>query len=213
MKKLFTANYCPDYLNWILPIGFEHTKNLEEADCIFFSGGEDVDPSIYGQPKHRSTYSNLHRDNLEKRIFDFALNKQIPMLGVCRGSQFLCAMSGGILVQDQDNTYLHKIKTYDGKEFVCNSTHHQAQYIWEMPEGHAKLIAWSQGVSPTHLGGIDEELVNNVAPDGKECEIVFYPKTKALGIQCHPEMLYDELRFANFIEYCQGLVKKFILNQ
>lgn len=213
MKNIFTANNCQGYLNWILPIGFEVTNRLEEADCVFFSGGEDVDPSMYGQPKHHTTYSNLHRDAVEKRIFDFAFKKGVPILGVCRGSQFLCAMSGGILVQDQSNTYLHKIKTYDGMEFICNSTHHQAQYIWQMPKGEAQLLAWSNGVSRRHLGGAGEELVNNVAPENKECEIVFYPKTKALGIQCHPEMIYDEPQFKDFIDYCQNLVRKFILNQ
>lgn len=210
-KKIYLVSGSAQYLNWILPVGFEQTNKLIGADCVFFSGGEDVDPSIYGEPKNPAVCSNIQRDLNEQKVFNYCVDHNIPMIGTCRGSQFLCAMSGGILVQDQQNVYLHPIKTYDGQEFICNSTHHNAQYINRMKEGEAVLLAWSTDISPYHAGGNGEELVNGVVPDNKECEIVFYPKTKALGFQMHNEMLYGEPRFNNLISYCQNLIKEFIL--
>lgn len=210
MKRLFVVSGGQHYVNWILPLGFQLTNSLEEADCVFFSGGEDVDPSVYGEKKHFSIFSNPQRDKREKDIFKFALDKGIPMIGTCRGAQLLCALSGGILVQDQENVYLHEIETFDGEKFICNSTHHNAQYIWRMPTEDAQLLAWSKGVSDYHVGGLGEELVNNIAPENKECEIVLYPKSKALGFQPHFESLYGDSRFDKLIKWGQEQIKKFL---
>lgn len=88
----------------------------------------------------------------------------------------------GKLIQDQPNPeYTHKIKTFDGKELVITSTHHQAMYPFDMDKKDYKIIAWTEGMLKHHEGGNKEEL----NPE-KECEIVYYPSTNCLGIQGHP---------------------------
>ena len=64
-KKVYVVGGGIGYVNWILPLGFEVTKDFEIADLVCFTGGEDVDPSLYKSEKHYSTYSNIHRDNYE----------------------------------------------------------------------------------------------------------------------------------------------------
>jgi hypothetical protein len=76
----------------------QHT--LKGADLIIFSGGEDINPGIYGE---RNTYSygySASRDDIETRVFQIAKQNRIKMLGVCRGHQLINALQGGTLYQD-----------------------------------------------------------------------------------------------------------------
>ena len=82
MLKVYVVGSAKHYSAWIE--NHELTDNLEEANIVLFTGGEDVDPSLYGCEKHASTYSNLSRDLYEKKIFNQVSNNQL-VIGVCRG--------------------------------------------------------------------------------------------------------------------------------
>lgn len=174
------------YANWM-----EGTivPTMESADLVVFTGGEDVDPSMYGEPQNPKTYSNLERDIFERNAWLKAVSLGKRIIGICRGSQFACVMSGGRLVQHQENQrFYHNINTYDGKTLEITSTHHQAQYPWNLPEEEYSILGWTQGMSRMHEDGEGRELPEAA---NKECEIVYYKKTRALGIQGHPEMMFD----------------------
>lgn len=193
-----------DYANW-LP-NFKTTRKIENADLVLFTGGEDVDPSLYGEPKGEYTYTNLRRDELEKQVFNKARQLNVKMLGICRGAQFLCAMSGGKLVQHQANPeYIHDITLYDGQKIKITSTHHQAAYPYNLPSWNYKVLGWTKGLSAFHLDGMGNEL--NPA---NECEIVYYRNTNALGIQGHPEFLDYQEKHPDSLEVLQGLFNDFI---
>ena len=82
MKKVFVVGPQKRYSEWIE----DHvlTDNLEEADIVMFTGGEDVDPSLYGCEKHPTTYSNIVRDLEEKAVFEKVRSDQL-CVGICRG--------------------------------------------------------------------------------------------------------------------------------
>ena len=86
MKKVFVVGSAKQYANWIKD--HEPTNNLEEANIVLFTGGEDVDPSLYGCEKHPTTYSNINRDLEEKAIFDKVKPDQL-CLGICRGLRII----------------------------------------------------------------------------------------------------------------------------
>lgn len=95
-------------------------------------------------------------------------------------------MAGGKLVQDQRNpgTHLMKIEG-SNSEILVTSTHHQAQYPFNLSESEDyKIIGWTEGLVGKRKNGYDEDLT---AP--KECEVVIYPKINALAIQPHPEYM------------------------
>jgi hypothetical protein len=199
--KIFHAQGWSNYSNWVPERKIVRT--IREADLVWFEGGDDVSPSFYGQKKHRTTQNNLQRDIVEQKMFNEARELGIKCIGSCRGSQFLTVMSGGVLIQHQENPYyLHNIHTYDGKEIEVTSTHHQAAYPFLLPKEDYKILGWTNGISDFHKGGNDEEL----APE-KECEIVYYPKTKCLAIQSHPESLDAD---HPSIPYFQNLLDKFL---
>lgn len=82
MIKVYVVGSAKYYADFISDI--ELTDNLEEAKIVLFTGGEDVDPSLYGKQKHRTTHSNLERDLYEKEIFEKMRKSQIAV-GICRG--------------------------------------------------------------------------------------------------------------------------------
>jgi putative glutamine amidotransferase len=73
----------------------------EDYDGILFAGGEDVDPSFYGeQRKHDSVHDHRTRDEFEFALLDQALTRRAPILGICRGVQMINVGFGGTLYQD-----------------------------------------------------------------------------------------------------------------
>lgn len=167
-------------------------NNIKEADVVLFTGGEDVDPSLYNCEKHPRTHSNLQRDLEEKKVFESVTPGKQVCLGICRGSQFLCVMNGGWLVQhctDHAIGYTHGIT--DGR--VCyqiTSTHHQMQYPYNLDRNDYNVLYRSENNrSDTYEGeGIDPRYVYNWG----EPEIVYYHKEglpKCLAVQGHPEMI------------------------
>lgn len=205
-RKIYVVGSYRNYSNWMQ--GSVIVNNIEDANLVVFTGGEDITPSLYGEKANPQTSFNLIRDQEELKEFKKAQELGIPCIGICRGSQFLCVVAGGKLVQHQQNPqYLHNINVLDGKVIKITSTHHQAQYPYNLAKDNYKLIGWTEGISMMHEDGEEKELV---LPEGKEAEIVYYPKIKALGIQGHPESM-----FANYnvnpestttINYLRGLL-------
>ncbi len=178
--------------NWMMPTAIE--TDMSKSDLVVFSGGEDVSPHLYGKKAHPSTLSNPRRDKFEKEEFDKALALNKPMLGICRGAQFLCVMAGGILIQHQHNPdHFHPMRTKENTQIRVTSSHHQAQFPWYLDRKDFKMLGWTYTQSLYHYGeGKDEMIIGVIdGDDGKydrvELEEVYYAKINALGLQHHPE--------------------------
>ena len=187
-KKVFVvgnAKYYADFLK-----EFTHVDKLEEANVVIFTGGEDVTPSIYGCKKHPRTYCNKFRDEEEKKIFEQIKENQL-VLGICRGSQFLCAMNGGYLVQHCSNHAIGKTHeiTNGTMGYQITSTHHQMQYPYNLDKQDYDVLYWASPMSEFWEG--DKIDANEILRHG-EPEIVLYHKAgrpKCLAVQGHPEMI------------------------
>jgi gamma-glutamyl-gamma-aminobutyrate hydrolase PuuD len=78
--------------------GVEET--LAAVDGLVFSGGSDVDPELYGHEPHAETFDVVRRrDDAELALVRAALDRDLPLLAICRGSQVLNVAFGGDLVQ------------------------------------------------------------------------------------------------------------------
>jgi putative glutamine amidotransferase len=74
---------------------------LDACDGVLLGGGRDIDPSRYGQaPSEHLTYTEPRRDAFELDLVESALDRGLPILGMCRGIQMLNVALGGTLVQD-----------------------------------------------------------------------------------------------------------------
>ena len=75
-------------------------ETLDVLDGIVFSGGSDLDPDTYGEEPHPATGDlRPERDDAELELMTAALERDLPMLAICRGSQLLNVARGGDLVQ------------------------------------------------------------------------------------------------------------------
>lgn len=73
---------------------------MSGLDGLIVCGGRDVDPALYGQTAGEFTDKpDLKRDALERSLYEFAIEKGIPFLGICRGQQVLNVKRGGTLIQ------------------------------------------------------------------------------------------------------------------
>jgi putative glutamine amidotransferase len=89
---------------WLIPLlpGDEATLRLiyDRLDALFLTGGVDVDPGAYGEPRHdRCDRSDPARDWTEISLVRWALADKKPVLGVCRGIQVINVACGGSLYQ------------------------------------------------------------------------------------------------------------------
>jgi len=96
----------------LVPPGASVDETLDAVDGLIFSGGSDLDPELYGQEAHASTDGVIReRDDFEVSLMRAALERDVPMLAICRGSQVLNVALGGTLEQhvpDRVGTDAHK---------------------------------------------------------------------------------------------------------
>ena len=204
--KVFVVGGSIHYANWIRDV--ELVNNLQKAQIVLFTGGEDVDPSIYGCKKHPSTWSNIARDLKEKEIFENLTDNQL-VIGVCRGSQYMSALNGGLIVQDVHNHALwgtHEIT--NGKDkYQITSTHHQMQYPYNLPDEDYDVLYWAEGRSKGYYEG--DKIDPKVIMKKGEPEIVLYHKKgnpKCLAIQGHPEMM----EYGRLHDMLNDLIEKYV---
>ena len=180
-----------------IPIGDISKIDEKVPGVVVIWGGEDISPSIYGQKPNKymskRTEELSHRDILEIEAAKLAIRNNWPIIGVCRGAQLMCALSGGSLVQHVNGHHgNHFIKTYDDQTIRTNSIHHQ---MMNLVGTEYEMIAWSEEKqSDKYYGENEQELHIPIEP-----EIVFFPKTNALAIQGHPEYLTPKNQF---VQYC-----------
>jgi len=188
MSKVYIAESSRVYEALFLDNGFDITNNPIEADLVCFTGGADVSPSMYGELPHKYTQSHMRRDKSDVDVWDTAMDNDIPMVGICRGSQFLNVMSGGSMWQHVDNHAMrgtHPVRDdISGEMFECTSTHHQMM----RPNEEATIIGTADlsTVRYSMIGG-HENKVERAYPD-LDIEVVTYQQYNVLCFQPHPEI-------------------------
>jgi putative glutamine amidotransferase len=119
----------------------ENAASLAGLDGLLLAGGSDVDPELYGAPRHAATDRPDHdRDRLELALLREALDRNLPVLAICRGLQLLNVALGGTLVQHieghkcpgQPDAHLAAIAPHSRlksilrvDQYPVNSRHHQ----------------------------------------------------------------------------------------
>jgi gamma-glutamyl-gamma-aminobutyrate hydrolase PuuD len=151
-------------------------------DLVIFTGGSDVSPSYYNEVNVASG-PDPARDAYESEIFE--AYRDTPKAGICRGGQFLNVMSGGRMWQDTDrHGRYHKLRDLlTGKDHFVSSTHHQMM----RPSGLAEIVAVAD--ESTYRMAATAHNVKAVE-HYQDIEVLYYPVTKSLCFQPHPE--YDD---------------------
>jgi gamma-glutamyl-gamma-aminobutyrate hydrolase PuuD len=177
-------------------------ETLEALDGILFSGGSDLDPGEYGHDPHPETV-NLRpdRDRGELALLRAALDRDMPVLAVCRGSQLLNVARGGDLVQhlpdvaDEQHKHLHK---FTGGVFADHEVRVQADTRL------GTLFGERAPVKSHHhqgFGRVGEGLVEAAWADDGTLEAIEDPSKRfAVGVLWHPEEGEDAALFQALVE-------------
>ncbi len=176
--------------------GVEET--IHALDGIVFSGGADVDPAHYGADAHPETDSpQAQRDAGELALLRSALERDLPVLAVCRGFQLLNVARGGDLVQHLPEAVGHDAH----KEIPGTFSRHPV----DVKEGTrlASLIGARSDVASHHhqaLGQVGEGLAETAWAQDGTLEAVEDPSRRfAVGVQWHPEAGEDQALFEGLV--------------
>jgi len=178
---------------------------LDECDGLLLTGGVDVDPLVYGETPHPTVETDAIRDDYELALAKLAIERDLPLLAICRGVQVLNVAAGGTLIQDLPsqhpsatphsiteprNAIAHDVAITNGTclsmllgapSLSVNSRHHQA-------------------VKDTAPGFV----VSAISPDGVVEAIERPASTFCVGVQWHPENFWAT---GQFVGLFQGLVR------
>jgi putative glutamine amidotransferase len=214
VRTLANARAVP----WLIPLLHDDDVTLqaiyEQLDGIFLTGGVDVDPANYGEPRHQlCDRSDPARDWTELLLVRWALADRKPVFGVCRGIQTINVACGGSLYQDIATQRPEAIK----HDYFPTADQTPRDYL-------AHPIRVDKGSRLAELLGAEQVRVNSMhhqgiktlaaglratayAPDGLIEGVEHSDAGFLIGVQWHPEELAEQHApqrrlFTAFVDAC-----------
>ncbi len=169
----------------LTPERFTSTEEaMDGVSGLLLTGGGDVDPALYGETPDGAMGIEPERDEMEMALFRYAVQEDMPTLGICRGMQLINVAMGGRLIQDLPGHTLpefqsatHQVYVSPGSRFGAiigagaiyrtNSRHHQG-----LKEAQRAPCLMASAYHPED--GIVEAIESPEHP-------------WLVGVQCHPE--------------------------
>jgi putative glutamine amidotransferase len=188
-----------------------YTDVLESLDGILFTGGGDVDPAYWGAQRHPATDIDPARDTSELMLMKAALDRDLPVLGVCRGMQVMAVAAGGSLHQHLPDVIGHEgHRAAPGTDPLAAAASAYGRHdVVLKPGSEAQALLGSRIiVNSFHHQAVDDPGTFTAVgwcPEDRVIEIIENPRlTFALGVQWHPERTADLRVFAALAEAAAG---------
>lgn len=215
MKKKIGISYTEtnfqNYWNWftaddldnsieLIELSFEknNIEDIQHCDGFLLTGGIDVEPSYYDGPEnypHQPAVFLPERDCFEKLVYEYSQTHRVPVLGICRGMQYINILEGGKVLEDiGEANQIHK-KELSDKVHPVEIGHNSMLYAITGAKFGIVNSAHHQGVT-THI--LSKNLIANSYSDTSDQLIEgleFKDKTNKsfmLAVQWHPERMNEK---------------------
>lgn len=169
---------------------------LDALDGLILAGGADIEPARYGAEPTENLLLRPERDAAEILLLRGALERDMPVLGICRGMQLLAVAAGGSLHQ-----HLPDLLGHDGhRPMPGEYGRHEARFT----EGSriAGLMGDERLIHCYHHQGVADPgtlTVTGRAEDGVPEAVEDPDRRFVLGVQWHPELTRDARIFGALV--------------
>ena len=199
-------------LPYLLPVDRLATEEpelfLDGLDGLMLAGGADIDPASYGTEREPATVDTCpERDEFEIALARAAIERDMPLLGICRGMQLLNVALGGTLIQHLPDEFGHgdhrrTLGSFDNADHdvrlaegtlaanACGELCHKTY-----SHHHQGVLELGEGLVPTGWSVLDD-LVEAIEIPGKRF---------VLGVQWHPEVDGESPVVAALVEAAAGV--------
>ncbi|MEA2477558.1 MAG: putative glutamine amidotransferase [Actinomycetota bacterium] len=180
----------PEGTDFALNLDPDDASVLDGAAALLLPGGGDIDPQLYGRPRHPRTHKVSHRrDHFEMTLLKRALSEDLPVLAICKGMQLLNVHLGGTLIQ-------HLVDDPAKLDHDRDAPRSDPVHSVTLKEG-SKLASIfgtrSIEVNSHHHQGLDDVATNlepvGWAEDGVLEAVEHTERTWVIGVQWHPEAM------------------------
>ncbi len=183
---------------------------VARVDAVVLTGGDDVDPALYGATPHATVVpSEPGRDAFEIALARAAIEKGVRLLAICRGMQVLNVAMGGTLIQDIPSEVVGALNhaVAEPRAAIAHEVWvTRGSHLWTLMTDH--LDGESLQVNSRHHQAVRQVAegfeVTATAPDGVIEAIERTGSAYCLGVQWHPENFW---RTGEFRELFEGLVR------
>jgi putative glutamine amidotransferase len=179
-------------------VGVQET--LDSLDAIIFTGGNDIDPSVYGAETDPETTGTMRlRDDAELALMEGALGRDMPVLGICRGMQLINVAYGGTLEQHLPARLGHE----GHRELWGTFSEHAVTIVPDSLLG--TILGTSTHIKSSHHQapekvGVGLRIVANASKDGTREGVEDPAKAFVLGVLWHPEEADDPRLITALVE-------------
>lgn len=170
---------------------------LSIVDGLLISGGGDIHPNRYREATVHPATAGIHhaRDELELNLVQAALERDMPILCICRGIQVLNVALGGTLIQDVADQYSTTIQHRQQENGIVKEE--PGHTVSVIPDTRLAEIYGTDmvAVNSFHHQGLQDLAeplrINAIAEDGLVEAVDLPTASWVLGVQWHPEMMFQ----------------------